>query len=134
MSVFVDWDNQDHTVIRLTLQGRWQWAEVRQVLRELGTLLDTVTYPTSVIVHVNQSAWLPGDIKDNVQQITQTIHPYMGEVIIVTPLSIFVELVFQVAALIGGFNFPYRIAPTLEEARRLLSEVPAYAAHFGAAD
>ena len=49
MSVNVTWENNERTIIRLTVSGRWQWCELHAAKAQIEAMLDTVDYPVNIL-------------------------------------------------------------------------------------
>lgn len=122
--VVIEWDNDEHTVIRFTLRQRWMWADVRAAKEQINGMMDTVNHKVHLIVSNELTNWMPGNFNLNVLGIIQNIHPNLGLVIVVVNNPMFEQLFRLFVTLNGGVPFQFVFVSSLEKARADLA-VPA---------
>ena len=122
MSVAVQWDNEDKTIIHMIYEGRWQWDEARAAVVEANQMIESVEHE---VVHVisNRGAanWTPGNYANNLQEIINLFHPRAGYRVGVVRNPLAREMFYIFSGMVGGMTFPYRFVNTLEEAREFLT-------------
>ena len=62
MSVFVKWDNDQHTIIQLILEGRWTLEEAYNGLDELYAAIEAEAHTVHVLVDVINGSNLPANL------------------------------------------------------------------------
>ena len=122
MSVEVQWDNDDKTIIQMIYEGRWQWDDVRSAVMEVNRMIDSVD---PQIVHVisnrGSASWTPGNYATNLQEIISLFHHRAGYRVLIVKNPVAREMFYIFSGMAGGMPFPYRFVNTLEEAREFLA-------------
>lgn len=59
MPVYVDWDNEDRTVIRYDLAGHWDWHAFEVAVEQSFAMTESVTHTVHVIIDMRQSMSMP---------------------------------------------------------------------------
>ncbi len=62
MSVHVEWDNEELTVILWSFVGRWTWGEYEDALKMVNSMLEHVEHKVDYIYDVRQMSILPPDV------------------------------------------------------------------------
>lgn len=62
MSVHVQWDNEEQTIILWSFVGRWTWGEYEDALNAASALLDQVEHTVDYIYDVRRMNILPPDV------------------------------------------------------------------------
>lgn len=62
MSIQVEWDSKDQTIIRWTILGRWTWSEYEDALNASNAMIAAVDYPVDALYDVTEMSILPHDI------------------------------------------------------------------------
>ena len=121
MSVEVQWDNDDKTIIHMIYEGRWQWDDVRAAIMEMNQMIDSVHHPFVHIISDRGAAhWTPGNYANNMQEIMQLFHPRAGYRVLIVKNPVAREMFYVFSAMVGGIPYAYRFVNTLEEAREFL--------------
>jgi hypothetical protein len=121
MPVQTEWDNDEHTIIRMTFTGRWQWDEVRAASKEAGLMVKTVDHMVHFIVDTGNANWLPPGYQSNVRQIVSQVHANPGIMVVVCSIPFIQQAFYIFTALNKGVRFRFRFVKTLEEARQFLT-------------
>ena len=126
MSVNVTWENDERTIIRLAVWGRWQWCELHAAKVQIEAMLDTVDYPVNILACGELDNWLPLGFNENMLELTRHIHPNVHRVVIVYNNTLFEQLFNLFARLFGGFPYEFVFVKSLEEAQaHLMAPAPA---------
>ncbi len=126
MSVQVQWDNDDHTVLRYDVQGHWTWNEFYESFAQARTMLQTVSNTVDFIVNpadFRSRGYIPSGMISRVVQLYRSIPPNTGSTVIVGGGDFF-RIINNVSR---GF-YPriaarYHFTDTLDEARALLAQL-----------
>ena len=59
MSLQVEWDNAEKTVIRITYANKWTWSDFYEANRAAVALMNTVCHPVHLLADFRQSTCLP---------------------------------------------------------------------------
>ena len=121
MSANVTWENDERTVLRLTVSGRWQWSELHAAKVQIEAMLDVLDHPVSILACGELDHWLPLGFNENMTELTHHIHPNVHQVIIVYDNALFQQLFLLFARLFGGFPYEFFFVRTLEEAQTYLT-------------
>ncbi len=128
MSIQVEWDNDQHTVVRYTFLGNWTWAELYASLDSGEAMAKDVPVRVSAILDLREGSSLPGGsflnrtVRDHAQALVNRAQTDRGQIAVVGagPLirSMFTVFSNLFADKAGGVTF----VDSLEEARRIISE------------
>src|SRR3954464_1167446 len=86
MSIEVNWDNEEKTIIQYVYEGRWTLQDFDDARAKAAKLEETVTHRVDVIIDVRKSSLVPtGTISRGKQVMTTTpsSHPNEGTAVIV---------------------------------------------------
>jgi hypothetical protein len=123
VGIRVDWDNDEKTVIIVTLDTEWTWNDVQTINEKATILYESVDYVVDIIADVRDSRLVVTGILSYVRNLLTTPwHPHAGYVIVVGA-TISVRTLFEAAAL--AINKPLSriaFAQTLEEARAIIQQ------------
>ncbi|HVU11101.1 MAG TPA: hypothetical protein VHD90_07470 [Phototrophicaceae bacterium] len=75
MPVEVDWDDSQHTIVRMKFIGRWNWEEAYAGTQTCYDLIDTVDQVVNVIVDMRQSGGLPVLAMTHSRNLVSKRHP-----------------------------------------------------------
>ena len=68
MSANVTWENDERTVLRLTVSGRWQWSELHAAKVQIEAMLDVLDHPVSILACGELDHWLPLGFNENMTE------------------------------------------------------------------
>jgi hypothetical protein len=124
MAVTVEWDNPEHTIVRMEMIGRWTWEEAFAGADQGYDLLDSVDDEVGVIIDFSKSLSIPSNAIPNARNMIQRRHPHTGLTVFVGVNALFLSLwsVFSKVYTLFARKQNSTFAPTLEEARRILAE------------
>lgn len=79
VSIKIDWDNDNHSVVRLIMEGHWSWQEFYCANDQAWTLMDSVSHPVNLIFDLQQGDWIPrGILPERIHLIPVNTHPHYG--------------------------------------------------------
>src|SRR5262245_56235477 len=123
MSVTVDWDNNDHSVIRYIYNDRLVWDELDTAIGAGHRLMDVATSTVDIIIDVRNSKLISTSALPRSRQVMQMNHPRQGIIIVVgasTWLRALVDLYHRVY---GGNQQKFWMVDTVEEAHELIRRI-----------
>lgn len=121
MSITVEWDDADQTIIRVVMAGFWSESEADRAFAECDRLLDAVQHRAGIIVDLRRSLNLSPLAIDHVHQMGKKQHPNAAITVFVGGNMLFLPL--------GSISRLFRkkpasaFAPTLDAARRIIRNV-----------
>ncbi len=117
MSITVEWDNDEKTIIRYTYTNRWTWDEFYAAQAQQNRMQETVSRRVNVLVDARNIQTLPDDFLTHLKRVMTERHPQTGLTVIVSS-SGFLRSLFNLASRL----FPSGTADT----RFVSSEEDAY--------
>ena len=69
MAIQLAWDDDDHRIIQIQVEGRWTWDELENALRRTITMMDSVAHKVDFIIDVSRSHMLPGGATQAAQNV-----------------------------------------------------------------
>jgi hypothetical protein len=126
MSVYVDWDNTEHTIVRFDLTQRWTWDEFSQAYQYALTLLESVPHRVHFIIHMSDpvsASYMPPNSIQEAVKIYKDGPPNLGKTIFAGGNAI-AKSIHQLGQNVYPTIFgKYLLAASLDEARTFLHEV-----------
>ncbi|MBI5667213.1 MAG: hypothetical protein HZC41_04325 [Chloroflexi bacterium] len=122
MPVHIQWDDDAHTIIRTTGEGKWTWDEYHEAIQRTVQLMKSVNHSVDLIhVRLPSSTMPPGSPMPHYQHSLRLMPPNTG-------INVFVNASPFARALMGVFMKLYAgrmegknyIAASVEEARALI--------------
>ncbi|MBC7814773.1 MAG: STAS/SEC14 domain-containing protein [Burkholderiales bacterium] len=127
-TIEVDWDNDEHTIIREMFIGRWTWNEFYEVARDVPPMMTATPHTVHILADFRQSGPLPiGPAIIHARNTVQHLPDNWGIMVIVTP-SMFIRTMVDVFRRM----FPGRVAEKTFAVREL-EEAYALMEQYGAA-
>jgi len=83
MPIFINWANEERTIIHHIYEGDWTLAELHTSRAEVADYLDTVTHPVDMIIDLRQSMKIPQSFMSEMQRMDQNAHPNSRHAVIV---------------------------------------------------
>lgn len=117
MTVHVNWDDPNCTVIRLDFIQRWSWDDFQYMLREAHEMIRSMSYPVHLIINTLESAGFPkGSPFPHLNSMLNQ-HPTDTGLIIIVTRKTFFKMVIATAVRFYGNREHVRIVSTLDEAQ-----------------
>ncbi len=125
MSITVEWDNPEKTIVRVTFAGRWTWAEFYEfVTKQVQPLIRTVDHTVDVISDFRDSGPLPlGPAITYANNVMKSYPPNAGIMVIVSN-SLLIKTLVNVfsSAFKSGIGAKTFAVTSLEEAYHLIRQ------------
>lgn len=112
MSIKHHWDNEAQTVIRMVIEGVWNWKDFHKNLRIMGFRLNNLDHPVELVIDLRGSQKLPAGAFGHIRSLGKQIHPNGRDRVLIIGLD------EALARQIGGEDGLY------EDAGRLIRFVP----------
>jgi hypothetical protein len=125
MTITVDWDNSDHSVIRYVYNDKLVWDELRTAMEAGHRLMDMASGTVDIIVDVRNSKLISANALPRSRQAAQFVHPRQGIVMVVgasTWLRALVDLYYRVY---GRDQQKFWMVDSVEEAHQLIRQIRA---------
>ncbi|MBI1259133.1 MAG: hypothetical protein GC204_16815 [Chloroflexi bacterium] len=124
MPTQIDWENQEHTIIRMEFIGRWTWQEAYEGSKTGFAMVDSVDHVVNVIIDMRQSTALPLLSLTHARNMIARRHTRTGLTVFIGANTLFLSLwkIFEGAygQLAGRQNFAF--ARDVDEACQLFAE------------
>lgn len=125
MPVTNTWDNDEKTIIRMEVIGRWTWDEM-YAASDIGyAMLQTVNHIVYPIIDFSQSIGMPNHAITHARNMMGRQHPNTGMSVFVGANPLFVSLwkVYVRVYAIFSREQDFTFAKSLDEARAMLNEM-----------
>lgn len=122
MPIYAEWDNSNHTIIRIHVHDPWKIEEYFEGTDHAHVLMSTVAHPVHLLYDLTDSFNVPRDLLSSLRRIDQHFVPPQGLTICVkTPL--YLKAVMQMGIRVFprlGHNLFF--IETLQDAYDLISK------------
>lgn len=86
MSIFVTWDDDEQTAIRMAYEHYWNWRDHFLALDAVNALLASVDHPVDLILDLQESMPIPESTAWNITRAQKRMHlNWSGRAILITP-------------------------------------------------
>lgn len=125
MGIYVEWDNEDRTVLRYTYEDFWSWDEFYSASAQARSMLETARHEVNTIVDMRSSTVMPrGMLAQARRALDQACHSNQG-LIIGVGVNRFLETMYEFARqahpdILEQINIV--LAPTMEDAYQILDQ------------
>lgn len=126
MPIQVVWDNDDQTVIRYIIEGKWTWGEMLAAVAASNAMLDAAEGKVDFIHDMSASAGIPGGALSNLKRFIGKEHPRTGQSVIVSggrsTSVLFAQGLLNIVDKIYKRDWGFHFADSLEQARQYLAQ------------
>jgi hypothetical protein len=125
MGVKAVWDNEQHTIVRYDLSGRWTWDEFFIAYEDAKAMLNATPHAVHFILNPTDAAsrsHLPPGIVSHIGNIGRARLPNAGITVAIGSSNFVKSLVNTAARLYPRIRKTYQFVETLDDARALLAE------------
>ena len=105
MTVRVDWDDPDHSILLYSFSPKWTWDELYEAADKGLVMADTVSHTVDVIVDFRTSQGLPPKAFAQFNRLSRMPTPQTGLVVITGGGTLLLSL-FNLFILIAGSSAP----------------------------
>src|SRR5262245_37024169 len=123
MSITVDWDNSDHSVIRYIYRDKLIWDELYAAIASGHRLMDVANGTVDIIVDVSKSKLISTNALPRSRQAMQMVHPRQGIVIVVGASVWLRSLVDLYHRIYGKDQQKFWMVDSVEEAHQLIRRI-----------
>lgn len=126
MSITVQWDNAEQTILRYIYNGQGSLDNFYTALQESHDMMSKVNHRVGLIIDVQNSKLVPNGVLSHGKNVSLRKHPNQGKSIIVGA-SGFVRTLFDVYKKVYRNTFDeaaYAFTTNLDDARNLLLREP----------
>ncbi len=124
MSITIQWDNEDKTVLYQVIEGHWSWNDVYPILEQINSMMEEIDHKVTLIINMQNSSMIPKGTLLNIVKLRVETHPNVNRVIMVGARN-FVQLLYNtLSRLYGQRGYSFTMVATLEEARTMADSTP----------
>src|SRR6185369_4744326 len=118
------WDNDEKTIIRMEVSGRWTWDEMYAASTAGYAMLDSVNHVVYPIIDFSGSLGMPNNAITHARNMMGKQHPRTGMSVFVGANTLFVSLwrVFVRLYALMSREQDFTFANSLDEARGLIAQ------------
>ena len=126
MSIEIQWDNPEQTIIRLELKRSWTWEELDQAIHEADKLITSVNHMVHIIIDIRKAGGIPSDFMSMAGDIFASgdARSNEGKRVVVGAGSLIRIAYSGVLAVYGHklANRPFLFAANMDEAYKLITQ------------
>lgn len=118
------WDNDEKTIIRMDVSGRWTWDEMYAASTVGYSMLESVPHVVYPILDFSQSHGMPNNAITHARNMMGKQHPRTGMTVFVGANTLFVNLwrIFIRLYSLLSREQDFTFANSLDEARQILMD------------
>lgn len=123
MSIDVQWENEEHTLVLWSFPPRWTWEDFFEAKEKSDTMLRSVTQVVDIVGDLTHSSILPQGAMGTYGSSTKSSPKNTG-VIVLVGTSTFVKLMVGTFSKLIPFGVPgasFLFADTVEAAKDLIA-------------
>lgn len=83
MTIKVDWDNNEHTIVMFVFEGKWSLNEFYLTFEQVNKMMDSVDHPAHVILDMRKSGSLPNGFFGTIRSLAAKPHRNLGQMALV---------------------------------------------------
>ncbi len=128
MSINVQWDNLDRTVVMIDFHRPWTWKEFDSAIEQMLNLFNSVNHRVDVLFDIRDGGFPPPDAIKHFRKAAEIQHPNGGLLVYIAPrvLVQFINSILKIMTVAfagsGTFESPkFIFTKSLEEAHAYLS-------------
>ena len=127
MNIAINWANGTHTVIQLTFQRGWTWADLEQALQQADTMIGSVEHTVHTVIDIRDSGGLPSDFMTVAGKLFAQGQPRANEgQRVVVGAGMIMRTAYRGLLNVYGAQLrtrPFQFTASIEEAESLLQTV-----------
>ncbi len=121
MAITVAWDSEQHTIVRFTFIGRWDWNDFYNASAQSHELIEQVSHNVDLLIDLRNSQMLPENMLSHLNRLPQIAHPNTGAVVIVGANKVMQALSDLYVRVYGKGSRQFRMVKTLDAGRQFLA-------------
>jgi hypothetical protein len=121
MTVTLDWDNAEKTILRLTLADGWEWEDLHVVLPVGFSLMQSVDHTVHILVDHTRTNHLAHGALSRAIDLMDKLPPNLGYVVVVTHILPLRRALKTIGFITGGRGQRLYSTATFDEAYRLMA-------------
>ena len=131
MSIQIEWDNEQHTVVLYTFLDNWTWDELYASLDRGEEMAKDNSAPVSAILDMRQGSSLPGGsflnktVRDHAQTLVNRAQTDRGQIAVVGASPLIRSMFTVFSNLFADKSAGVSFVASLEEARQVVDSEPA---------
>jgi hypothetical protein len=123
VTIEVQWDNEDHTVVMLEFKGALTWREYDEGVDKTYALMRTVDHKVDVISYMHPSVRLPkGDAVSHIKRAFTVRPPNMRKGLLIGN-DLFGEAVVRALIKVKGLLQTYIAVESVDAARAMITKL-----------
>jgi hypothetical protein len=122
MSIQVEWDNEDHRIIRFDYDDKWTWADHFAAVQQSVAMMKTVDHTVDMIINLENSSHLPPNALTNIRSTALKGTPNW-RITVLVGMNTFAQLLMNMFGKINKDLGQHFVAvDTMEEAYALIAD------------
>jgi hypothetical protein len=123
MSIKVEWDNDEKSVMRYTVEGAWTWDEFYEARDQASGLIEESPYASiGAIIDFRAGNFMPRNALSHFHQVSRTSNPRSGLAVMVGASGFVTALFHLMSRVYGSVEDKMRLAEDMDEARAILAQ------------
>ncbi|MFN8375086.1 MAG: hypothetical protein U0694_19695 [Anaerolineae bacterium] len=129
MSVRVLWDNEQKTIVRYVVEGKWTWEEMYPAYNQAIEMEKAQPHRVHVILDMRKAIGVPANVMMHMKNISDKQPANIGLSVFVTNSS-FIHSLYQIGIkFYNKIEYYFRVAETLETAYSMIAEAETQYSH-----
>ena len=109
MTVSIQWDNDEHTIIRYKFEQGWGWTDLHTALDEAGKLVGTVEHEVDVIMDISTANLVPQGALSQINRAYRNPKPPNLGITVIIAHNTFLNAMVGMAKKIWGDNANWQL-------------------------
>ena len=124
MSITVEWDNPEQTIIMCAYKGTWTWAEFTETTQKATDMQNMVDHTVYMILDMRDGT-TPPNVAGKLREIARINQPNVGRRVLVTNSHV-LKMFYQIfASVYRPAARQYEMVNSMEEAYAIIEELRA---------
>lgn len=120
MPIQIDWDNAQHTVIRVMFEGVWDIRDIRNMIKTGASMMESVNHDVDSIFDFTNSRFSPANLLSTADQMEETYNVH-ERLLIMVNANFYIKSLAKMAVVLAPKTFAnVRFVSTLDDAYALI--------------
>ncbi|MAU09906.1 MAG: hypothetical protein CL607_08815 [Anaerolineaceae bacterium] len=125
MAITTFWVKQEKSIIRINLNGHWQYEDLMRAIRDLNDDIKKLPAPVHVVFEFDAGRRVPRSILSMLAYALQQLPDNVGTVTIVTNGNMLIDAIMRVADRLHPFiSRQLELAPNYDAAYKRVATLP----------